>query len=462
MLSRGIDMRRARLTTYAPLGASLRHEAVGGWLALASALVALVWINTRWGQSYERLRELPIGAWGVDWTLRHWASEGLLAVFFLVVALELRREIAVGALRARRAVAVPVVAALGGVLVPAGLYLLVTTGSGAPAMRGWAVPTATDIAFALAILAVIGRRLPAAARAFLLTLAVVDDLIAIGLIAIVYTDGLRLAPLLLVIAPLTAFHLVLARRPGRWWLVAPLAISVWALVHQSGIHATLAGVILAFAVPSCGGRPASPARADLVAHLEHRLRPLSAMIAVPLFAFVSAGVRIDGPTGLLRALSEPAAAGVAVGLVVGKPLGIIAGAYLAARLFRVRLDTLRAPEILVVGLLGGVGFTVSLLLAELSFGVGTDRQDDATVAVLTASVLAALSATAVARSRAPDRVSAAPAGRAVTAGVGATLSTAAQDRFPRQSCQEVSRACTGGRGAVAWSTLNRRSWWASG
>lgn len=450
MLTRGMVLRRARLTAYAPLGASLRHEAVGGWLALASALAALVWINTRWGQSYERLRELPIGAWGVDWTLRHWASEGLLAVFFLVVALELRREVAVGALRDRRTVAVPVAAALGGVLVPVGLYLLVTAGSGAEAMRGWAVPTATDIAFALAVLAVIGRRLPVAVRAFLLTLAVVDDLIAIALIAVVYTDGLRLAPLLLVVAPLTAFRVVLARRPAWWWLVVPLAISVWVLVHHSGIHATLAGVMLAFAVPSRGGRPASAPRPDLVANLEHRLRPFAAVIAVPLFAFVSAGVRVDGLSGLLRALSDPAAAGVVLGLVVGKTLGITAGAYLATRLFGIRLDTsLRAPDVLVVGMLGGVGFTVSLLLTELSFGVGTDRQDDVTVAVLFASVLAALSATVVARRRAPDCGSAHPARRPVTAGVGATLSTAAEDRSPRQSCQEsASRASTSGSGAA--------------
>lgn len=398
MPTRGRHLWRARLAAYAPLGASLRQETVGGWLALASALAALIWVNTPWAGRYEQLRELPIGSWGVEGTLRDAISEGLLAVFFLVVTLELRREIAVGALRNRRTVVVPVTAALGGVLVPAGLYLLVTAGSGSGAMRGWAVPTATDIAFALAVLAVIGRRLPVELRAFLLTLAVVDDLIAILLIAVVYSTDLQPLWLLLAAGPLVLFRVVLRWQPAHPVLVVPFAVAAWVLVHHSGLHPTLAGVVLAVAVPSRAGGAGGLRRADLVADLEHRLRPFSAAVAVPLFAFVTAGVQVDGLSGLLRALADPAAAGVVMGLVVGKTLGITAGTYLALRLCGRRLDTsLRLPHVLVIGLLGGVGFTVSLLLGELSFGVGTERQEDVTVAVLVASVLAALAAGVVAR-----------------------------------------------------------------
>ncbi|GAA4513549.1 Na+/H+ antiporter NhaA [Nonomuraea ferruginea] len=383
------------------IGAILRKETVGGALLLVGAVVAMVWANSPWADAYETLRGVTFGpeALHLNLSLATWAADGLLAIFFFVAGLELKREFVAGDLRDARRAAVPIAAALGGVIVPALLYLLFAGGVEGAA-RGWAIPTATDIAFALAVLAVIGRFLPTALRTFLLTLAVVDDLVAIVIIALFYTDHLSPVPLLAALAPLALFTVLVQRRVRSWWLLLPLAAITWALVHASGVHATVAGVLLGFAVPvlrspKSGGPDAGPGLAE---HFEHRFRPLSAGVAVPVFAFLSAGVTLGGADGLMSAFRDPVVLGVVVGLIAGKPIGIMAATWLMARFTHADLDeNLSWVDMLGLSLLAGIGFTVSLLIGELAFGVGDDAH--VKVAVLAASVTAALLATVVLRLR---------------------------------------------------------------
>ncbi|AGL16042.1 Na+/H+ antiporter NhaA [Actinoplanes sp. N902-109] len=379
----------------------LRKETIGGALLLAGALVALVWANSPWSRSYEDMLAFTAGpaALHLDLTMTQWAADGLLAIFFFVAGLELKREFVAGDLRDIRRAAVPVAAAVGGVVVPALVYAVINLGG---ATKGWAIPTATDIAFALAVLAVIGRSLPSALRTFLLTLAVVDDLIAIVIIAVFYTAHLSVLPLLGALVPLGLFTVLVQRRVRSWWLLLPLAFVAWALVHASGVHATVAGVLLGFAVPvirsaKAGGPDAGPGLAE---HFEHRFRPISAGIAVPVFALMSAGVVIGGASGFGAALSDPIAIGVIAGLVLGKPIGITLATWLTARFTRATIDAgLAWIDMVGLAMLAGIGFTVSLLIGELSFGAGTAGDEHVKVAVLTGSLLAALLATVILRLR---------------------------------------------------------------
>ncbi len=303
---------------------------------------------------------------------------------------------------------VPVAAAVGGVVVPAGIYLLFNAGS--ETVGGWAIPTATDIAFAVAVLAIIGSHLPPALRLFLLTLAVVDDLMAITIIAVFYTENVGVTPLLLALIPLAAFAFLAQRFPrffglhawAAWVILLPLGLVVWILVHEAGIHATVAGVLLGFAVPvlrsqASGGPEAGHGLAE---EFEHRFRPISAGFAVPVFAFFSAGVAVGGWEGLGTALTAPVTLGIIVGLVLGKPIGIVGATWLTIKISRQRLDhSYRWIDLFGVSLLAGIGFTVSLLIAELSFPADSPSTDFAKVAVLTASVLAALIAAVVLSTR---------------------------------------------------------------
>nr|WP_240978073.1 Na+/H+ antiporter NhaA [Knoellia sp. DB2414S] len=389
--------------------AALRTETVGGALLLVAALAALVWINSPWHTAYTDLRDLTIGpaSLHLDLTLGQWASDGLLAIFFFVAGLELKREFIVGELRSPAKAALPVAAALSGVAVPAALYAATVAfmGGDSEAMRGWAIPTATDIAFALAVLAVIGTHLPSALRSFLLTLAVVDDLVAITIIAIFYTDSLDLRALGLALIPLAAFAWLAQRRVARWWLLVPLAVATWVLVHESGIHATVAGVLLGLSVP-VKPRESVPERlstldadTDVAHRFEHRLRPLSAGVAVPVFAFFAAGVRVVGG-GFGETLADEAAIAIVLGLVLGKLVGVFGGTYLVARFTRAELDDdLSWWDVLGISLLAGIGFTVSLLVGELAFGAGSERDDHVKLAVLVGSLVAAALAAIVLRAR---------------------------------------------------------------
>jgi NhaA family Na+:H+ antiporter len=386
------------------IAAVLRRETVGGALLLIAAAIALVWANSPWAGAYETLRDTRVGpsSLHLDLALGTWAADGLLAVFFFVAGLELKREFVAGDLRDPRRAALPVAAAVGGMAVPALLFVLLNLGGADGALRGWAIPSATDIAFALAVLAVISTHLPTALRTFLLTLAVVDDLLAIAVIAVFYTAGLAVLPLLLALVPLTLFGFLVQRRVRTPWLLLPLAVAVWALVHASGIHATVAGVLLGFTVPvvrsdAAGGPDAGPGLAE---HFEHLVRPLSAGVAVPVFAFFSAGVAVGGFAGLGAALTDSVALGIGVGLVAGKVLGISAATWLVSRFTRAELDSnLGWVDVVGLALLGGIGFTVSLLITELAYGAGSERYDHAKVGILAGTLTAALLATVVLRLR---------------------------------------------------------------
>ena len=386
------------------IAAVLRKETVGGALLLLGTVIALVWANSPWADAYTGLRDTVMGprALHLDLSLGEWAADGLLAIFFFIAGLELKREFVAGDLREIRRAVVPVVAAVGGMAVPALLYALVNLSSGGDALRGWAIPTATDIAFAVAVLAVVSSHLPAALRTFLLTLAVVDDLLAITIIAIFYTSTLSLLPLAGSLAVIAVFGLLVQKRIRSWWLLIPLAVIAWALMHASGIHATVAGVLLGFTVPvirsrAAGGPEAGPGMAE---HFEHLWRPVSAGFAVPVFAFFSAGVTVGGLSGLVTSLQDRVALGIVVALVVGKTAGILGATALVSRLTRARLDeSLSWWDVLGASLLGGIGFTVSLLIGELAFGAGSTRDEHVKVGVLVGSLLAATLAAILLRTR---------------------------------------------------------------
>lgn len=386
------------------IGEILRKETVGGMLLVVLAVVAILWANSPWAETYFAIRDFEIGyePWHLRLSVGEWAADGLLAIFFFLVGLELKREFVSGDLRRFSTAIVPIVAAVGGVAVPALIYVTVVAGS-AEASRGWAIPTATDIAFAVAVLAVIGSHLPAALRIFLLTLAVVDDLIAIGIIAVFYTETVEVIPLLLALAVIAVYGAIaqvyrrfFRMRPSAAWLILlPIGVVAWALLHASGIHATIAGVLLGFTVPVLHRRAerADETGLGLAEEFEHRFRPLSAGFAVPVFAFFSAGVAIGGAEGIISAVSDPIVIGIVLALVFGKPLGITAATWIITRVRRIDLDPdLRWADIAGVGMLAGIGFTVSLLVAELSFAPGTAAHDHAKVAILAASVLAAAAA----------------------------------------------------------------------
>jgi NhaA family Na+:H+ antiporter len=376
----------------------LRKETVGGILLLIAAGAALVWANSPWSATYHAVSEFVIGpeSLHLHLSVSAWAADGLLAIFFFVVGLELKREFVAGDLRDPRRAALPIAAAVGGMVAPAAIFIAINVAAGRPDnLDGWAVPIATDIAFALAVLAVLSRHLPTALRTFLLTLAVVDDLLAITVIAFFYTDHLSLGPLALALIPIGLFALAVQRGVHHWWVLLPLAVSAWALVHASGVHATVAGVVLGFTVPVLGryGQPTTEL-------LEHQLRPLSAGVAVPAFAFFAAGVTVGGWSGLGDSLLHPVTDGVIAGLVIGKPLGVFVTAFLLARFTHASLDDdLAWRDVLGVSLLAGIGFTVSLLIGELAFGYGTSAGDDVKIGVLVGSVIAGVLASLVLLSR---------------------------------------------------------------
>ena len=384
----------------------LHKETVGGALLLAAAAIALIWANSPWSSAYHALGDMRIGSddYGLhlNLSLGGWAADGLLAIFFFVVGLELKREFVAGDLRDPARAALPIAAAVGGMVVPALIFVAWTAGSGDGAVRGWAIPTATDIAFAVAVLAVISTHLPAALRTFLLTLAVVDDLLAITVIAVFYTTTINVAALLGALIPLALFAVLVQRRVRSGWLLIPLALATWALVHESGVHATVAGVLLGFTVPvlrseKAGGPDAGPGLAE---HFEHLMRPVSAGFAVPVFAFFAAGVTFGGYDGLVTALSDPIALGIVCGLVIGKAVGIFGTTRLLAAATRASLDSsLRWIDVFGVSLLAGIGFTVSLLIGELAYGTGSAGQDIVKVGVLAGSLLAAFLAAILLRIR---------------------------------------------------------------
>ncbi|MER5426120.1 Na+/H+ antiporter NhaA [Streptosporangium roseum] len=385
------------------LAEALRAETVGGVVMLLATVAALVWANVS-TDSYEALRNARFGPdfLHLDMELYRWVQNGLLTVFFFIAGIEVKEEFVHGELAQLRKAALPIVASIAGMVVPALIYLVVSWGVPG-AGRGWAIPTATDIAFALAVLAVTASALPAALRAFLLTSAVVDDLGAITVIAVFFTRNLNLLALLAGVAVIALYGLLQARRVRGLWLYLPLALLAWYLVEISGVHATVAGVALGLMtrVHSGPGEESSPAELA-----DHYIRPFSAGFAVPVFAFVSAGVVLSA--GSLGAMAtDRVVLGVIAGLVVGKFLGVFGGAWLAVRLGLAKLsDELHWRDMAAVSILAGIGFTVSLLIGDLAFGDDPGRVDAVTTGVLLASLTASVVAAVLLRVRVRNHLSA--------------------------------------------------------
>ncbi len=359
----------------------LEQEAIAGVVLILAAVTALAWANSAAGDTYTTFWEHQLTIGPVHEDLQHWVNDGAMALFFFVVGLEIKRELAVGELREFRAALLPVLAALGGVITPVLLYLLIAPGG--EARHGWGVPMATDIAFAVGVLALFGARCADGTKLLLLSLAIVDDILAILVIALVYSEHIDLR--WLAVAGAVLVVLVLMRRVAAspWWYLLP-GLALWFAVLESGVHATLAGVVLGLLTP------AGPVRGKpVLEELEHTLHPLSAYLVVPLFALANAGVDLRG--GVLgQALRERLTWAVVIGLVVGKSVGVTAAVFGARR---ARLGTLPAGmpprQVPPVAVLAGIGFTVALFIADLAF---TDERlvTDAKVGIFLGSIAAAL------------------------------------------------------------------------
>ena len=407
----------------------VRDYVSGSVLLLAATLIALIWANSPWAAAYTHLWEtelaITLGGGGQTHSLRDWINDGLMALFFFVVGLEIKREILVGELSSRRGAALPIVAALGGMVVPASLFLLLN--GGGEGAEGWAIPMATDIAFAVGILAALGDRVPLAGRVFLTALAIIDDIGAVLVIALVYTGGIEWRPLVIVAALLVT--LLVANRAGIQHpaVYGVLGLGVWLAVFDSGIHATIAGVLVALTIPvrtrvhpgelvregrrlldaleatQPGSGPvlANPAQQQVIhelanyadgaepplQRLEHSLNPWVAYLIVPLFALANAGVPL--PANIAGTVGNPIFLGVVAGLVIGKPVGIVLATWLAVRLGLADLPAgVNWRQVTGLGALGGIGFTMSLFITGLAFGAG-ELADAAKLGILAASIVAA-------------------------------------------------------------------------
>jgi Na+:H+ antiporter, NhaA family len=392
----GQDDDQSRLSTLLEF---LHEEAVGGALLLIVTAAALIWANSGAAESYVHFwhRQLTLGRheFAVTEDLQGWVNDGAMAVFFFVVGLEIKRELVVGELRRLRAAITPAVAAIGGVALPALIYLLIAPAG--EARHGWGIPMATDIAFAVGVLALLGRRASQGAKLFLLSIAIVDDLIAIAVIAIFYSDVIHWAWVglaLLGLAVIVGLRWVTA---NPWAYVLP-AVLVWVAILESGIHATVAGVLLGLLTParSIRGRSVLP-------RLEHLLHPVSVAVIVPLFALANAGIYLRGGT-LSHAVGERLTWAVAVGLVAGKALGIAGATFLMLRLGGGTLPMgMSRREIWPIAALGGIGFTVALFISSLAFGEG-ELVVDAKIGIFIGSLAAAALAAILLRlsSKHPD------------------------------------------------------------
>ena len=401
-----------------PVREFLRVEAAGSLLLLLAAAVALVWANSPWASSYDTLWHtrlvLDVGPLHLDESLQHWVNDALMVVFFFVVGLEIKYELVHGDLRDPRTAALPIVAAVGGMAVPAGIYLALNP-PGSDGGAGWGIPMATDIAFAVGVLGVLGQRIPSAARLFLLTLAIVDDIGAILVIAVFYTSDLSLGWLAIALLLLAAMAVAKALRIWTIALYVVLGVGTWFALLESGVHATLAGVAIGLLAPATPLLREEVARGyatdalrdhhldaeelarlrfllkesvSVVERLQSTLHPVSAYVVLPVFALANAGVEL-GAIG--DVLTEPVGLGIVLGLVVGKPVGIFVASWLAVRTGLGRLpDATTWPMLLGLGAVGGIGFTVSVFIAGLSFPGADLLTEEAKVAILLASLVSAV------------------------------------------------------------------------
>lgn len=369
------------------------HEASGGIMLLLAAALALIMANSPLQTFYAHLLETPmsfkLGNLGLEKSLLHWINDGLMAIFFFLVGLEIKRELVEGELATVKKAALPAIAALGGMVVPAAIYMIITRAD-PTAQNGWAIPTATDIAFAVGVLALAGSRVPPALKIFLLALAIIDDLGAIIIIAVFYTANLSVTALGLASLGIAVLYLLNRRSVLRTAAYVLVGIFVWLCVLKSGVHATLAGVVTALAIPlsprplTANGEPGP----SLAASLQESLHPWVSFGVLPAFAFANAGVSLAGVT--TEKLVEAVPLGIALGLLVGKPLGIFVFTRLA-----VALGLGNKPEgatwlqVFAVGLLAGIGFTMSLFIGMLAFP-DVSRAADIRLGVLMGSCTAAI------------------------------------------------------------------------
>ena len=405
-----------------PMRDFMRTETAGGVLLVSAALAALVWANSPWKGSYESLWHsvisIDIAGHELSLDLRHWLNDAAMAIFFLVVGLEIKREVTSGHLAGRRAATLPIAAAFGGMLVPALIYLAIAGGTNS---QGWGVPMATDIALAVGVVTLAGDSVPASLRAFLLGLAVVDDIGAIVVIAIFYSDGVSFAWLLVGVSSVVVTLLV--RRSGLQLLPVYIALGalLWFALHEAGVHPTLAGVTMGLLTPVTPRRSPDLVDADRLAMLpsvenvretmrsakesvstvewlEYHLHPWTSFLIVPIFALANSGVEVS-VSSLEHALGSPITWGVFAGLIAGKPIGVLLTTRIAfATGAADRLSNVSRRQYIGAGHAAGIGFTVALFISELAFD--DQRQvDDAKMAILTASILSGIVAFFVLRQR---------------------------------------------------------------
>lgn len=418
---------RPRWRRLSPLREFLQTEASGGALLVIASAAALVWANSPWKAGYATLWDthaaISVGSHTLSLDLRHWVNDGLMAVFFLVVGLEIKREVTSGHLAGRRAATLPVAAALGGMVVPALLYLAIAGGT---APHGWGVPMATDIALAVGVLALVGDRVPASLRAFLLGLAVVDDIGAIVVIAVFYSTGVSFGWLAAGAVAVTASVLIHRLGVHHVSVFVVIGVVLWFSLHEAGVHPTLAGVIMGLLTPATPRVSRNLVDVDelidlsdiehalqttelarstvsLVEWLEHVLHPWTSFLIVPVFALANAGIEVSGHS-LRTAWNSPITWGVLAGLLLGKPLGVVLSTWLASRTgVADRPAGTSRRQLLGAGNAAGIGFTVALFIAELAFRHGgvIDEEEvaDAKMAILVASILSGVIAFVVLRQR---------------------------------------------------------------
>lgn len=370
----------------------LSPDAIGGLLLIAAALAAIILNNSPLGHLYDQLLEakgtIAIGEFGLSKPILLWINEGLMAIFFMLVGLEIKREVTSGELSDMKTLALPGLAAVGGMAIPALGFWLVNSANG-DAMAGWAIPTATDIAFAVGVLALLGSRVPPELKLFLLTLAILDDLGAVIIIAAFYTADLSTLSLTLALAGCAGLFILNrfgVRNTSAYLFLGAL---IWLFVLKSGVHATLAGVAVGLAIPATKDEEGHSPLEDL----EHNLQNPVTLMILPLFAFANAGVSLSGLT--VTSVAEPVSLGVLAGLALGKPIGVLLGAGAAVYLLGARLPgLLTMRHIWGAGHLAGIGFTMSLFIGSLAFS-SAEMQADVRIGVLVASVISAVVASVI-------------------------------------------------------------------
>ncbi|MFY9262422.1 MAG: Na+/H+ antiporter NhaA [Actinomycetaceae bacterium] len=349
-------------------GDALRNETFAGFVLILGAVVALIWANSPARDVYATMSEYVVGpeALGLNINIATWAADGLLALFFFTVGLELKHEFVVGALRDVRQALVPILAAVFGMIGPMSVYIVVQLIRGSGNFDGWAVPVATDIAFALAVLGLFGKGLPASLRTFLMTLAVVDDLLGILIIAIFFSSGLNFVMLGLSFLMIAVFGVLVQKRIMKWYLLWPVGILAWYFMFASGIHATISGVALGMMVPAIMNKDEHESLTEV---LTEKFNTAVSGFVLPIFAFFAAGVNVvDNEGGFGATLADPVAQGIYLGLPVGKVIGIFGGTFIMVKFLKLKLgEGMRLADVFAVSFVAGIGFTVSLLIATLSF-----------------------------------------------------------------------------------------------